>query len=724
VSEPASIALPWPLRIRAALEAPYAAPLLVGVMMLTAFAARVLLAQDVLAPWAQLDELQYAEAARSFLSGGHYLFRDEPHALRTIYPVLISPAWLAGSVPTAYTLIKVINSALMVAGAIPLYLWSRRLVAPLWGVLVVALYLAMPGFIYTAEILTENAYVPATVLALFAIAVAIERPSIPLQLLAFGAILLAAAARIQGVILLPALFTAIGVAVLFDGLAADPGTWRKTVVARLRRFWPSLAVPLLVLLLYAAYERARGQSLESGLGVYQNVAHVHYVPRDAASWALWHFGELALSVGILPVSALIVLAGLASRRASAPKPAERAFLAVTAAAVFWIVVQAGIFASHYSLRIEERLMFNVTPALFLALVVWLARGVPRPPRLTFAAVLVPVAFLLVLPYTSLLGPSVFNDTFGLIPVWRMLARLGNVAQTQLVVAFGAIVLGLLFATVSRRFAIVLVPATTLVFLVLSTNSVFGTIEHISSSARHAGGLPGDPSWVDDAIGKDKRVEVLYTSDFADPHVVWQAEFWNRSVRRVFGVTSQDPSIPDVSTSVEGLGRIVPVLPATSADRRPRYVLAAKGVAVEGAPIASGGQLVLWRVRPPLRLTQVTSGITPDGWTGSSAAYTVYNPPPGTTRADVILGLPLGGIPPAHVQATVGPLRIVDGAATQTRVWATRKTVVGPNRRRVLTLPVRRGPFQVILAVSPTFSPSQFGSPDTRTLGVQARLVFG
>ena len=161
-------------------------------------------------------------------------------------------------------------------------------------------------------------------------------------------------------------------------------------------------------LAYVVYERGRGQRLWSGLGAYENIAHVHYGPVSAAKWVLWHFGELSLSVGILPVSALIVLLGLALRRETAPGPAERAFIAVTTPAIFWIVVQAGTFASHFSLRIEERLMFNVTPALFLALVVWLARGLPRPPVLSSVAVVVPVAALLVLPYSRLLAPSRFQ----------------------------------------------------------------------------------------------------------------------------------------------------------------------------------------------------------------------------------------------------------------------------------------------------------------------------
>src|SRR5205823_873500 len=83
------------------------------------------------------------------------------------------------------------------------------------------------------------------------------------------------------------------------------------------------------------------------------------------------------------------------------------------------------------------------------------------------------------------------------------------------------------------------------------------------------GLAGDPSWIDHAIGKNKRVEFLYTTDIdVDQHILWQDEFWNRSVRRVFGVTSQDPSIPDVTAPLDASGRIIPQLPASSLDGPP------------------------------------------------------------------------------------------------------------------------------------------------------------
>jgi hypothetical protein len=672
------------------------------------FVARVLLDRYVLAPWAMPDELQYTESSRGFLSGGHYLLREHPSGIHTIYPALISPAWLVGSAKTAYTLMKVINTLLMTAGAIPLYFWARRLVTPLWSVLAVTLFLAIPGFIYTGEILSENAFMPASVLAMFAIAVAIERPTVVRQLLAVGAIGVATAARLQGLVFLLVFPTAVGLALLLDALAAPASQWRSVVGDRLRRFWPSLTALGLGLVAYLAYEVVNRAPLSSGLGSYSVVTTADYSLRSVVRWVVFHLGELSFSVGLVPVAALIVLFGLACRRATAPGIPERAFLSVSTASVFWIVIQAGSFSSHFSERIEERYMFSLAAPLLLALVVWLARGLPRPSRLTAAAVLAPVAFLLALPYESLFTQALFNDTFGLIPLWRLATRLsGGTAEVRILVGLGALSAGILFASLPRRWARPAVPAAVAAFLMLSSGSVFATVTWLSGATRHAGGLSGNPSWIDDAVGKNARVEILDTADITDPHVVWQAEFWNRSVRRIFGLTGQDPSIPDLTATLKANGRVSPGLPPGSPDQNPPYVLAAPSVDVDGRRVAAGGQLVLTRVRSPLRLRSLLTGVTSDGWTGPSASYARYVVPRGAKH--VVIQMSRSGAPaslaPARVQAKLG-------GRTVTR------TVRGAGSA-VLRLPIPHRPFVVTLTVSPTFSPSQFGSPDTRALGVRA-----
>jgi len=706
VIDSAADARPATSRIRALAAAPAAAPMLVGGLIVAAFVARFLLARYVLAPWEMPDELEYAELSRSFNSTGHYLFREHVQHLRTIYPALISPAWWAGSTHTAYTLIKLINVLLMTLGAVPLFLWARRLVAPLWAVLAVLLYLAMPGFMYTGEILTENAFVPASILAMFAIAAALERPTLLRQLLALGTIVLLSSTRLQGLIFFVVLPTAILLVLGLDAIAAELGSRRRTVIRRLRSFWLTWGALALGLLAYGVLVLARSGTITSGLGTYHQLSSAHYSLRPVLRWAVFHFGELSFSVGLLPVAALIVLAGLACRRATAPGPAERAFLAVTIASLFWIVIQVGAFASRFTIRVEERYMFNLAPALFLALVIWLARGLPRPPGLTAVAVLTPVAFLLALPFESFFTQALFNDTYGLIPLWRLTTRLsGGSGEVRILVGLGSLAAGILFAALPRLWARTAVPAAVAGFLMLSSGSVFATVTWLSGATRHAGALYGDPSWIDDAVGKGPRVEILYTSDLADPHIAWQAEFWNRSVRRLFGLTGQDPSIPDLTAKQDANGRITLGIPPTSPDAHPRYVAAAPGVAVDGKPVAAAGQLVLWRLHGPVRLSDTVAGLTPDGWTGATATYRRYVVPPGARDVEIQVSRP--GVPaslaPARVQARIGRRTVV-------------KTVRGAGSA-VLRLPAPHRPFVVTLTVSPTFSPSQFGSPDTRTLGV-------
>jgi hypothetical protein len=713
-------ALPRPAgpaaRLRAAVDSPAAVTVVAAVVILAAFVSWVLLDRYVLAPWIMEDELRYASSARSFISVGHYLFREHPDPLPTIYPALISPAWLAGSVHTSYTLTKAINAAMMTAGAIPLFLWARRLAAPIWALLAVVLYLAMPDFAYTGEILSDNAYVPAVILALFAIAAAIERPTILRQLLALGAIALAVAARLQGLVLVPVLVVAIGLALLFDAIAALPAERRRVVVSRLRSFWPTFAVLALGLVLYVVYEAARGGGLRSGLGGYQSVSHVHYSLRPVVRWSAYTLGELSWASGLLPVAALIVLVGLACRRATAPSPAERAFLAVAAPFVLLTVIQVGAFASHFSLRVEERNAYNVLPVLFLALAVWLGRGLPRPPALTAAAIVAPVAFLLALPWESLVSTGAFfTDTLSLIPLWRLSSLFsGGTGDVRILTGLGALVAAILFASIPRRWAVFAVPVAVVGFLVLSAGSVFAQVTFHSRATRFAGGLSGDPSWIDHAVGKNARVQFLYTTDIdVDQHILWQSEFWNRSVRRVFGVTSQDPSIPDISAPLDPTtGLIRPNLPAGSPDAQPRYVAAASNVAVAGKRIASSGYLSLYRVKPPLGLTSLVSGLTPDAWTGPTATYTRFRGL-GQRRLNVLIWRPkLTGPPPAHVTATVIPLR--GGSATQTEHWTLKN-----GTRHLFALRLPPGPFRVQLAVDPTFVPSQYGLTDTRTLGVHA-----
>ena len=180
VSLPAVIARPATL-----------AALVVAGLLLLAIAIRIWLTRRIPAPWIMGDELLYSSLAKSYSEHHHMVFRQQPWPFLSIYPVVVSPAWLAGSMDSTYAIVKAMNAVLMSLVAIPVYFWARRLVAPVYAVLAVVLVLLMPVFVYVNEVMTESLAFPVVIAALLAMALALERPTILRQALAVAAILLA-----------------------------------------------------------------------------------------------------------------------------------------------------------------------------------------------------------------------------------------------------------------------------------------------------------------------------------------------------------------------------------------------------------------------------------------------------------------------------------------------------------------------------------------------------
>jgi hypothetical protein len=185
-------------------------------LLALAAAVRIFLAREFPAPWIMGDELHYSELAKSFAADGVMRFRETSNSLRTIYPMLISPAWHADSVGTAYALVKTINVFLMTIAAVPFFLWARRLVRPTLALIAAALFLLLPATLYANLVMTESAFLLAFLTSLFLAALALERPTVVRQVLAVASIGLPFAVRAQGVVLVPILLTAIAIKVLLD----------------------------------------------------------------------------------------------------------------------------------------------------------------------------------------------------------------------------------------------------------------------------------------------------------------------------------------------------------------------------------------------------------------------------------------------------------------------------------------------------------------------------
>ena len=686
---------------------PHVVTLAFVVMLGIAVLVRLLLTRSFPAPWIMGDELHYSELAKSFASNGAMRLREEPSTLRSLYPVLISPAWLFNSVGTSYALAKVINVLLMTLAAVPFFLWARRLVRPTLALAGTLLFLLLPAALYANLIMTESAFLPAFLLSVLLAALALEHPTPMRQVLAIVSIALPVAIRAQGVVLVPILLTALLLKVLLDARASGRISF-GSLLAGLRTYLVTLAVVGGAALAYIALKLVQGHGLSSGLSAYSGAAQAHYSLRDVARWSVLHLAELVFAVGVIPASALIVLAGLAWAVPRATQPRERVFLALTVATTFWMMLLVGAFASRYSLRIEERNMFYAEPLLLLAFVIWLDKGLPRPPRLTAAAVVVPAALLLSLPFESLFNLSLLGDTPGLIPLMRVAAHLKEgIDGVRVLLALGVLAAGVFFALVSRRWGVVLAPIGIALFLVFSSVTVLKAWAG-QARATHASQGTNDLSWIDKTIGSDADAAFLFTPDFqADPHPLLQSEFWNRSVRRVFLLDAFDPNgYPAIPTTLNGAGRLV-TAPGT---RQPKYVVTAPGVDVEGKLLASTPRLALYRVASPLRLADRSSGLTADGWTGADATYTRYDP--GAKLVLVDLSRPGLPVVPGRVRVELDSR----GSTVAHRAWIARS-----DSEKTFRFRAPPAPFTVRIHVTPTFSPSQFGLADTRQLGVRAQV---
>jgi hypothetical protein len=692
-------------------------------LMLASVLARYWLARGVKTPWILVDEFLYAEEAKSFAAHAHYAIREaKGPILSYLYPALISPAWLARSMTTTYGLAKAINAVLMTLVAIPVYFWGSRLASRWWALVAVGLTLLIPSFFYTGELMTENAFFPAFVTATFAIALALERPTLVRQALMLGAILLTVAVRFQGLVLFAVLPTALLLKLAFDLLARE-GESRWQVVRRsLVPFWPTAAALALAALAYAAYKHHQGVSLRSGLGGYEGVAGGRYPLHTALRWILYHFAELPLAAAYIPACALLVLVGIAFLKPRTLSAAERSFLAVAVAGTIWLVAEVGVFASRYSSRIEERNMFALAALLMLALVLWLSKGAPRPPLLTLVAVIVPAALMLTLPLATLLNPSIFSDTFGLVPLLRLSERLsGGVPLVRKLLIAGAVIAGLVFALTPRRLVAPVTVGCVAGFLILSSYSLHGAIRDYAHNIAAGTGVLNDPTWVDDSAAGD--VGVLYgrsPDTFQEAVALWETEFWNRRVGRVYTVGPHEPvGLAETAVLVRPGSGLLAVGPANRVVQRElestRGFLTDPGTDMTGRVTTGNGVFDLYSLPSAPQIASLISGVYPDGWMGSTASYTRYAPKsPGRVRVTISRASWRGPDVPGHVVVSVSPRGSGD---------AVRRFTIHSGGVHVATLATPAKLFVVSVKVQPTFSPAQYGRPDPRQLGAQVSFAY-
>ncbi len=574
------------------------------------------LARELVAPAAMVDELVYSELAKSFALHGTLQIRghDTFTAYGWVYPALISPSYRAfARVPDAYEAAKATNALLMSLAAIPAYFVARRVLTFQLALLAAVLAVAVPSLVYTGMLMTENAFYPVFLCVALVLLRVLDRPTTMNQIGFVLLCLIAYETRQQALALVPAAVTA---PLLFD----------TKHVARFRVLYAGLLGSVLVAIVA---EAVRGHSPTALLGAYAVTGQHHYSVGAVAKWTLWHVSELDLYLGVVPFAAALLLVlrvGRLSRQ-------QRAFVAVLVALTVWMVVEVAAFASLPAVdRVEERDLFYLAPLYFVALLLWIQAGLPRPLALAASSAAAAAALVPVLPFTRLISPYMTSDTLALFP-WLRLQEHG-VTHLRLVAAGAAVALAVLFLVIPRRLALVL-PALLVLYFAAEHEPIERQITLAATNARAAGIGSARSDWIDRSVGANARVAAVWSGN-VDPHVIWENEFFNRSVGPVYDLGAPLPGdLPSTRVSVTGDGDL----------RDPRgdrvfaeYALTDRSVVLTGAPRAenAGAGLTLWRIGRPLQSASRVTGLYPnDTWSGPVVVYRQLGCTGGGVRVTVL-----------------------------------------------------------------------------------------
>ncbi len=676
---------------------------LTSIVVLSA-AVRFALARHVVAPWIMVDEVIYADLARSLASTGHFLIRGEATAAYGfVYPLLISPAFrFFASMPTAYEAAKAINSVLMSLAAVPAYFLARRVLQPPLALVAAVLTILIPSMAYTSTLMTENAFYPAFVLVALALVLVLERPTWRRQVALLALCAFAFTIRAQAVAFLPAVLSAPLLLAWMDG--------RRRALAEYRVLWgTALAAVVLVPLV----QLARGKSLLGVFGAYEQAGRTHYSLGSVLRWLLYHVAELDLYLGVIPFAALLLLVGLSRRL---PR-ASQAFVAASIALSAWLLVEVAAFASRNPIppRVEERNMFYLAPLFLIALLVWIDAGMLRRHVAAGVAAVLAAALPGVLPYSTLIGVSATSDELALSIWWRLqdhTIALSHVATWAVVVS---IVAALLFLLVPHRFAALLaaVVAAAFVAVTWTTMDYVHGFRRASIGALFQGITDPHRDWIDRAVGHQADVAVLWTKcdsqhcakpwSLTDEKVVWENEFFSRSVRRFYYVHDPVPGgLPEDKASFDAPTGF---FTSHGAPIHAQYALVDSSVEPIGRLVAADSRkgIFLYRLRGPLRQATLVRGIYSDYWAGPRVTYLRR----GCT----------GGTLTVTLQGDVALFKRPSLVVVRSHGAVVARTHVSPVGLRTLRVPLRPvgGRCDAVFDVTPTKIP---GPEDLRRLGVR------
>src|SRR5262249_31477357 len=156
--------------------------------------------------------------------------------------------------------------------AVPAYFLARRVLGQWLSLAAAALAVAIPSMVYTATLMTENAFYPIFLTFVLVLVIWLDRPTVAHTLILLGLVVVAYLTRQQAIALLPAIVTA---PLLVAGREA------------FRRYQLMYAIVAAGVLLVVVEQLARGRSVFGILGAYQVASTSHYSVGEVTRWFLY-----------------------------------------------------------------------------------------------------------------------------------------------------------------------------------------------------------------------------------------------------------------------------------------------------------------------------------------------------------------------------------------------------------------------------------------------------
>jgi hypothetical protein len=515
---------------------------LVGLAVVSAVLHAVLVGW-VHGPFVFMDELGYERTALSLARTGHFsLFGKGGIAYSPLYPITLSPIYVLASLHTAYEWARVENSVLISLSVFPVYGIARTVLPRGRSIGVAALSLIAPLMLYSAFEMSESLAYPLCLFAMWTMLRAVRRPGVVNDAILLAAILLATAARIQLVVLVPAALTAVLMVALLRPEPA-PSSW-AAVLRSIRGHWLLFGTAGVALVGVLGRRATNGGGLPLA-GRYANVGQAHAGPLRVVELFFRHLAALDWAVGVIPFAAALVC-GYALVRFGFPKRAL-VFASVAVASTFWLLLEVAFDAAAFDAtsnrpgilnqpRIHERYLIYLTPfflvALFATLPLLLRKRIPTSRLVAIAAVAVALPALI--PFGTVINETTSIDSFSLLPfaTGRSGRSVPITHATGAILALSALLALIYLLIPSRRVpAPAAVLVTAVAFLGVSTLELGDQLTLVKPSSR---GLPAHANWVDRAVGSDRDVSLVGSSR-VHKAALHQTAFWNASVTRLYYV---------------------------------------------------------------------------------------------------------------------------------------------------------------------------------------------